>query len=67
MIEYAQKNNANNEIIDDLKEIQDRTYNNAAAGAQEFSGKLSRVKRQDKGYLPKFIYLISNFLPLKAY
>jgi hypothetical protein len=50
-----------------LKEIQDRTYNNAAAGAQEFSGKLSRVKRQDKGYLPKFIYLISNFLPLKAY
>lgn len=39
IVEYAQKNNASNEIIDDLKEIQDRTYNNAADVAQEFSGK----------------------------
>ncbi|WP_080942182.1 DUF2795 domain-containing protein [Methanosarcina barkeri] len=45
MIEYARKNNANNEIIDNLKEIQDRTYNNAADSAQEFSGK--RLKGEE--------------------
>ena len=39
IVSYAQQHNANNEIISDLQQLPDRTYNNAADVAQEFSGK----------------------------
>ena len=39
IVSYAKSNNASNEIVADLQEIPDRTYNNAADLAQEFKGK----------------------------
>ena len=39
IVSYAQQQNANNEIISDLQQLPDRTYNNAADVAQEFIGK----------------------------
>jgi hypothetical protein len=39
IVSYAQKNNANRDIVADLQELPDRTYNNAADLAQEFKGK----------------------------
>jgi hypothetical protein len=39
IVKYAQEQNANNEIIADIQELPDRTYNNAADVAQEFRGK----------------------------
>lgn len=39
IVSYAQQHNANNEIISDLQQLPDRTYNNAVDVAQEFSGK----------------------------
>jgi hypothetical protein len=39
IIKYAQEHGANNEIVSDFQELSDRTYNNAADVAQEFSGK----------------------------
>jgi hypothetical protein len=39
IIQYAQQNKASNEIVNDLQGLPDRTYNNAADVAQEFSGK----------------------------
>ena len=39
IVSYAQQHNASNEIVSDLQQLPDRTYNNAADVAQEFSGK----------------------------
>lgn len=39
IVSYAQQHNANNEIISDLQQLPDRTYNNTVDVAQEFSGK----------------------------
>ncbi len=39
IVSYAQQHGASNEIVNDLQQISDRTYNNAADVAQEFSGK----------------------------
>jgi hypothetical protein len=39
IVSFAQKNNASSEIVSDLQEIPDRTYNNAADLAREFKGK----------------------------
>lgn len=39
IVSYAQQHSASNEIVSDLQELPDRTYNNAADVAQEFSGK----------------------------
>jgi hypothetical protein len=39
IVQYAQNNKASNDIVADLQELPDRTYNNAADVAQEFSGK----------------------------
>ncbi|AKB82418.1 hypothetical protein MSBR3_1840 [Methanosarcina barkeri 3] len=39
IIQYAKQNNASNEIVSDLQDLSDRTYNNAADVAKEFSGK----------------------------
>lgn len=39
VIQYAKNNKASNEIVADLRELPDRTYNNAADLAQEFKGK----------------------------
>jgi hypothetical protein len=39
IVSYAQSNKASNDIVADLQEIPDRTYNNAADLAQEFKGK----------------------------
>lgn len=39
IVQYAQSNKASNEIVSDLQQLPDRTYNNAADVAQEFSGK----------------------------
>ncbi len=39
IIQYAQKQNASQDIIADIQELPDRTYNNAADVAQEFKGK----------------------------
>jgi len=39
VIQYAKNNKASNEIVADLQELPDRTYNNAADLAQEFKGK----------------------------
>ena len=39
IVSYAQQHNANNQIISDLQQLPDRTYNNSADVAQEFSGK----------------------------
>jgi hypothetical protein len=39
IIQYAQNQNASKEIVSDLKSLPDRTYNNAADLAKEFSGK----------------------------
>ena len=39
IVQYAQKQNASQEIVSDLQQLPDRTYNNAADVAQEFSGK----------------------------
>lgn len=39
IIQYAQSKNASQDIIADLQGLSDRTYNNAADVAQEFSGK----------------------------
>jgi hypothetical protein len=39
IVQYAQQNKASSEIVSDLQELTDRTYNNAADVAQEFSGK----------------------------
>jgi hypothetical protein len=39
VIQYAKNNKASNEIVTDLQELPDRTYNNAADLAQEFKGK----------------------------
>ncbi|AKB77768.1 hypothetical protein MSHOH_1285 [Methanosarcina horonobensis HB-1 = JCM 15518] len=39
IIQYAQSKNASQDIINDLQDLSDRTYNNAADVAQEFSGK----------------------------
>ncbi len=46
IVSYAQQHNANNEIVSDLQQLPDRTYNNAADVAQEFSGK--RFEGQSK-------------------
>jgi hypothetical protein len=49
-----------------LKEIQDRTYNNAAAGAQEFSGK--RLKGEEtRQRISSKIYIFNlEFLTVKS-
>jgi hypothetical protein len=39
IVSYAQQHGANNEIVSDLQSLPDRTYNNAADVAHEFSGK----------------------------
>ena len=39
IVSFAKSNNASNEIVSDLQELPDRTYNNAADLAQEFKGK----------------------------
>jgi hypothetical protein len=39
IVSYAQSKNASSEIVSDLQELPDRTYNNAADLAQEFKGK----------------------------
>lgn len=39
IVSYAQQQNASEEIVSDLQQLPDRTYNNAADVAQEFSGK----------------------------
>jgi hypothetical protein len=39
IVKYAQEHGASSEIISDLQQLPDRTYNNAADVAQEFSGK----------------------------
>ncbi len=39
IVNYAQQHGASNEIVNDLQQLPDRTYNNAADVAQEFSGK----------------------------
>ena len=39
IVSYAQSKNASNEIVSELQELPDRTYNNAADLAQEFKGK----------------------------
>jgi hypothetical protein len=39
VIQYAKNNKASSDIVADLQELPDRTYNNAADLAQEFKGK----------------------------
>lgn len=39
IVQYAQNNKASNDVVSELQELPDRTYNNAADVAQEFSGK----------------------------
>ncbi len=39
IVKHAHSNKASNEIVSDLQELPDRTYNNAADLAQEFKGK----------------------------
>lgn len=39
IVSYAQQHSASEEIVSDLQQLPDRTYNNAADVAQEFSGK----------------------------
>jgi hypothetical protein len=39
IVSYAQQHGASSEIVNDLQQLPDRTYNNAADVAQEFSGK----------------------------
>ncbi|AKB77769.1 hypothetical protein MSHOH_1286 [Methanosarcina horonobensis HB-1 = JCM 15518] len=46
IIQYAQSKNASQDIINDLQDLSDRTYNNAADVAQEFSGK--RLKGESR-------------------
>jgi Protein of unknown function (DUF2795) len=39
IVRYAQDNKASSEIVSDLQELPDKTYNNAADVAKEFKGK----------------------------
>ncbi len=39
IVSYAQNHGANQEIVSDLQQLPDKTYNNAADVAKEFSGK----------------------------
>lgn len=39
IVSYAKSKNASNDIVADLQELPDRTYNNAVDLAKEFKGK----------------------------
>jgi hypothetical protein len=38
LIEHAKKNNASNEVLEDLNKIPDKEYTNAADVSREFTG-----------------------------
>jgi hypothetical protein len=44
IVRYAQEHNASNDIIANIKELPDMTYNNAVDVAQEFRGKHLNIK-----------------------